>query len=421
LPGLEGRVVANSLSFKSIAGLETAGTDRLRADLSDAAILVVDDFAPGRALVAAQLEASGFRNVESVGSVTQALDALRARRPELIISDLLMPGMSGLDLCRILRADPELADIPILAQTATMDPDLRAMAFASGATDLFTKPYDANELLCRVRILLERRRLIDRLTEFQEMIAEDLRQAADAQEGLLPSAARIEQLMTLCPLKLASLYEASAGLGGDLWGIDLLGPSRVLIFNADFAGHGVSAALNTVRLHSFIQTATEKPTSPAALLGNINQFLCNVLPTGQFATMFCAIMDFRNHSLEYASAAAPPQLLRSAAGRPFEIIEEPGFPLGVTREASFDNRVAAFAPGAMLLLFSDALIETPPPPNAVFTADLLRDFVNGIPAGGGPHALCERVLRHLFRKIEEKPADDLTFIAAEHVMREQTR
>jgi sigma-B regulation protein RsbU (phosphoserine phosphatase) len=411
--------VTNSLSFKSIAGLETAGSDQLREDLSSAPILVVDDFAPGRALVASQLEASGFRNVESVDSVARALDALRARRPELIISDLLMPEMTGFDLCRILRADPELADIPVLAQTATMDPDLRAMAFASGATDLFTKPYDVNELLCRVRILLERRRLIDRLTEFQDMIAEDLRQAADAQEGLLPSAARIDHLMAVCPLSLASFYEASAGLGGDLWGIDLVGPSRVLISNADFAGHGVSAALNTVRLHSFIQTATEKPASPAALLDQINQFLCNVLPTGQYATMFCAIMDFGAHSLEYASAAAPPQLLRSAAGRPFEIIEEPGFPLGITRDATFDNRVAAFAPGAMLLLFSDALIETPPPLNAVFTAEALRDFVDGIPPEDGPHALCERVLRHLFRKISEKPADDLTLIAAEHVMREQ--
>jgi sigma-B regulation protein RsbU (phosphoserine phosphatase) len=410
--------VPNSLSFKSIAGLEAAEIDRLREDLSNAPILVVDDFAPGRTLVASQLEASGFRNVESADSATRALDAVRARRPELIISDLLMPGMNGLDLCRVLRADPELAHIPILAQTASMDPDLRAMAFASGATDLFTKPYDAKELLCRVRILLERGRLIDRLTEFQEMIAEDLRHAANAQEGLLPSAARIEHLMAVCPLRLASLYEASAGLGGDLWGIDLLGPSRVLIFNADFAGHGVSAALNTVRLHSFIQTATEKPASPAALLDNINQFLCNVLPTGQYATMFCAIMDFGVHSLEYASAAAPPQLLRSAAGRPFEIIEEPGFPLGITREATFDNRVADFAPGAMLLLFSDALIETPPPPNAVFTAEALRDFVDGIGLESGPHTLCERVLRHLFRNISEKPADDLTFIAAEHAMRE---
>jgi phosphoserine phosphatase RsbU/P len=410
--------VSNSLSFKSITGQDAADAGRLGADLTTAAILVVDDYSPGRALVAAQLQANGFHNIDLVEDGSQALAAIRVRRPELIIADLLMPTMSGFDLCRQIRADPATCEIPVLAQTASVDPDLRARAFASGATDLFTKPYDPDELLCRVRILLQRGRLIDRLIEFQEMIAEDLRQAAAAQKALLPSEARLEQLKAACPLDLASLYEASAGLGGDLWGIEALDERRVMIFNADFAGHGVSAALNTVRLHSFINSTPVRPASPAAMLAQLNGFLCSVLPTGQYATMFCAVMDFAANTLQYASAAAPPQLLRTGANRPFAIIEEPGFPLGVTREATFDDQVAAFEPGAMLLLFSDALIETPPPPDAVFTADSLRRFADAVPAESGPHVLCDRVLRHLFRHIREKPADDLTLIAAHHVMPE---
>jgi sigma-B regulation protein RsbU (phosphoserine phosphatase) len=97
------------------------------------------------------------------------------------------------------------------------------------------------------------------------------------------------------------------------------------------------------------------------------------------------------------------------------IIEEPGFPLGVSRDAAFDNRVAAFEPGAMLILFSDALIETPAPPDSVFTADGLCAFVNDIPPDGDPHELCDGVLRHLFSRISDKPADDLTLIAAHHL------
>ncbi len=412
--------MASSLSFQSMTGVEAGETERPRTDdLTTANILVVDDYAPGRALIAAQLQANGFQNVDLVEDGSQALRAIGVRRPELIIADLLMPTMNGFDLCRSLRADPDTREIPILAQTASTDPDLRALAFASGATDLFTKPYDPNELLCRVRILLERGRLIDRLTEFQEMIAEDLRQAAAAQEALLPSEARVRRLKSAYPLDLASFYEASVGLGGDIWDIEPLDEARVLIFNADFAGHGVSAALNTVRLHSFIHSTPGRPASPAAMLTQLNRFLCDVLPTGQYATMFCAIINFGANTLEYASAAAPPQLLRTAANRPFEIVQEPGFPLGVTREATYENRMAAFEPGAMLLLFSDALIETPPPPHAIFTADSLCRFVDGLSPDGGPRALCDRVLRHLFSRVSEKPADDLTLIAAHHVMQER--
>ncbi len=107
--------------------------------------------------------------------------------------------------------------------------------------------------------------------------------------------------------------------------------------------------------------------------------------------------------------------MRSAAGQPFTVIREPGFPLGVTPEATFDNQTAPFEPGAMLLLFSDALIEAPPPPDAIFSADSLCAFIDTAPLPGGPHALCDAILAHLFANIDEKLPDDLTLIAAHYV------
>ena len=410
--------VAPALSLTSLPDPSNGRGAWPQDDLTTANILVVDDNHAGRVLIAAQLHSSGYQHVELVEDGRKALSAIGTRRPELIITDLLMPQMDGFELCRAVRANPLTRAIPVLASTATTDPDLRAEAFASGATDLFTKPYDPKELLCRVGILLERGRLIDRLTEFQKVIAEDLLQAAATQTALLPSQAKLAELAAAFPLEVASHYEASVGLGGDLWGIEAEGEGRVLIFNADFAGHGVGAALNTVRMHSFIHSISRQYDTPAALLANLNQFLCEVLPTGQYATMFCAIMDFGASRIEYASAAAPPQLLRGAAGEPFRVISEPGFPLGVTRAATYDSQSAVFAPGATLLLFSDALIETPPPPDAVFDAEGLCEFVSAIPEEQGSHEICRQVLRHLFSSIREKPEDDLTLVTAHHVGRE---
>ena len=389
-------------------------------DLTTAKILVVDDSRTIRALIAGHLRANGFTNLLAVADGNEALQATAAYRPELIITDLLMPNLDGFDLCRLLRNNPDTRGIPVLAQTASTDPDLRAHAFESGATDLLPKPFDPRELLSRVRVLLERGRLIERLSEFQRHIAEELLQASAIQEALLPSDALLNHLEGMFPLDIAGHYQSSVGIGGDIWGLEQIGDQKLLIFNADFAGHGVGAALNTVRLHSFIQSTPDKTPVPSILLSELNQFLCEVLPTGQFATMFCALIDFESRIINYSSAAAPPQLLRSAAGQRFEVIEVAGFPLGVTRDATYEHRVTSFAPGGMLVLFSDALIETPLPPDSAFTPLTLCDFANSLPPNIRPRQLCDRLLKELFERASEKPSDDLTLIAVQHMKQEDS-
>ncbi len=99
----------------------------------------------------------------------------------------------------------------------------------------------------------------------------------------------------------------------------------VLIYVADFSGHGVAAALNTARFHSFLHLLCQRTDRPAALLKRLNRKLNEVLPVGQFATMFCATIDFKAEILEYSSAGAPPQIFRRStenfvrASRPAEL------------------------------------------------------------------------------------------------------
>lgn len=401
----------------NLGGFNASDFERIE-DLNTANILVVDDSRTARAMIAGHLRASGYTNIHSVADGNEALKAVVVHHPELIITDLLMPNLDGFDLCRLLRANPDTRGIPVLAQTASTDPDVRSHAFDSGATDLLQRPFDPRELLSRVRILLERGRLIERLSEFRRRMADELRQAAAIQEALLPGDTVLEHLRTMCPVDIAGHYAASAGLGGDIWGIELVRDQRLLIFSADFAGHGLGSALNTVRLHSFIHSTPHKSPVSSMMLSELNQFLCEVLPTGQFATMFCAVIDFHRGLIDYSSAAAPPQLLRGAGGRPFEVIQAPGFPLGVTRDATYESRVAPFGPGAMLVLFSDALIETPVPPASAFTPETLCAFANSLAPETRPGELCGRLLQELFARSPEKPSDDLTLIAAQHIRQE---
>ncbi len=121
------------------------------------AVLVVDDDADIRDLVAFKLAQAGYE-VDRAADGAGALAAVARRRPDLAILDVTMPGMSGIDLCRSLRADPETASVLVLLLTArAQERDVEA-GFAAGADDYVVKPFSPRELVSRVEALLARAR-----------------------------------------------------------------------------------------------------------------------------------------------------------------------------------------------------------------------------------------------------------------------
>ena len=233
------------------------------------------------------------------------------------------------------------------------------------------------------------------------------------QNEMLPRKARIENIQATCPLDLASYFQARDGIGGDIWGIESTNPQRLLLYVADFTGHGLAAALNTARFHSFVHIACQRTDEPASMLRRLNERLHEVLPVGQFATMFCATLDFRAQTMEYASAGAPPQLYRRSSAEPFELLEKPGLPLGIVRNTAFESEKVSFEPGGTLVLYSDGLTETPRPPDPIFTSASLRRLLNASP-GGSAFEISNRITSTLFADPSIEVDDDLTLIVAKH-------
>jgi two-component system response regulator MtrA len=120
-----------------------------------AKIVVADDDVDVRMLVTMKLEHSGH-DVVAVENGRQAVDACRDLRPDLMVLDLMMPGMSGLEACQAIRADSELAATPVILLTArAQETDVDA-GMAVGADDYLTKPFSPRELATRVDALLSR-------------------------------------------------------------------------------------------------------------------------------------------------------------------------------------------------------------------------------------------------------------------------
>lgn len=395
--------------------MSALAADRV-ARVADARILVVDDSATVRTVVGTYLRGAGFSQILFARDGLEALALATTLRPEMVITDLLMPGMDGFELCRALMARPDTRDMTILVLTGLASAGERAKVFAAGASDLVTKPVNAAELVGRACLHLERRRLVADLSHYQERMAAEVAQARHMQEALLPSGRDIAAVAAQMPVDIAATYEASIGLGGDIWGLTPLGDDRLRIFTADFTGHGVSAALNTFRLHSYLQNAPTDTTDPARLLAYLNTCLARVLPTGQFATMFAGVIDFAAGTLTYAGAASPPALLRDPETGAFGLVDGTGFPLGINKRADYTSLVVPFPVGSELILYSDALIETPEPPNQRFTPESLRDFLNARP---DPHSagLMQALLVTELRKASTALADDLTVVALRHTER----
>jgi DNA-binding response OmpR family regulator len=121
------------------------------------AVLIADDDPDIRDLVAFKLEQSGF-DVTAVEDGLSALAAARKQTPDLALLDVMMPGMSGVDVCRQLRSDPATAALPVILLTARAQEGDVEVGFGSGADDYVIKPFSPRELVNRVEAVLARTR-----------------------------------------------------------------------------------------------------------------------------------------------------------------------------------------------------------------------------------------------------------------------
>ena len=120
-----------------------------------ARILIVEDEEPLTLLLRYNLEAEGY-DVEAVARGDDADNRLKERLPDLVMLDWMLPGLSGIELCRRLRSRPETKNLPIIMLTARGDESERVRGLATGADDYIVKPFSVPELIARVRALLRR-------------------------------------------------------------------------------------------------------------------------------------------------------------------------------------------------------------------------------------------------------------------------
>ncbi|HJZ10195.1 MAG TPA: response regulator [Trebonia sp.] len=173
----------------------------------DPLVLVVDDLPQNVRLLEAVLSPKGFR-VATASSGEEALDVLSKEHPDLVLLDILMPGMDGYEVCRRIREDPQTAFLPVIMITASGGQE-KIRAIESGADDFVDKPFDQAELLARVRSLVRVKRYHDTIENQAAELSAWNRELEQRVRDQIEQLERVGRLRRFLPQQLADLIISS--------------------------------------------------------------------------------------------------------------------------------------------------------------------------------------------------------------------
>ncbi len=321
-------------------------------------ILVVDDDQAIRIFLSEVLTKDGHR-VRSAADGDAALAELQAANFDLVISDLHMRRVDGIEVLKAAKEKNEQTEVLILTGRGTIASAVEAMRL--GAFEYLTKPVDLEEFRLKVRQALKHRALqlqieVQRqeIQAHQEMIARDLKLAAQVQQSLVPPP------FVHPRLDIDVRHLPMIGVGGDFSDIYFDGGDRLYLSLIDVTGHGIAAALLVNRMSNEIRRLVREHPQPNALLHQFNDFIVESFAgTGMFLTMFTCLLQLSRGHLTYAGSAHPSAILWRQGAKKFERLDSQNPIIGFDRMplAQFQQSAVQVHPGDKVILYTDGVTE----------------------------------------------------------------
>ncbi|MBE2276616.1 MAG: SpoIIE family protein phosphatase [Rhodobacteraceae bacterium] len=364
-------------------------TSLLQTEVSDwrsepPRVLVVDDSRAQRRLLAVYLRRWGY-DVRESSSAEEALALCAAVPVDIILSDWMMEGMTGVEFCKRLRALPREGSCEgycyFILLTSKSEKSEIARGLEAGADDFVTKPVSSEELNARLRAgmrilsmqaeLVEKNRLVAQalgaLQRVYDSIERDLVEARKLQQTLLR-----DRLRDYGAAKVAMMVRASGHVGGDLVGSFRIDERRIAVWSVDVSGHGVASAMMSARLAGYLSGSSPEQNlaflpgpdgsritrSPAQLMAAFNRLMIEDVQVEQYFTMAYAEIDLASGVARLAQAGHPHPAVLRASGV-VDMVGVGGLPVGLIPGAEYEDAVVTLAPGDRLVLMSDGITECP--------------------------------------------------------------
>ena len=352
----------------------------------------------------------GVKEIISAIDEIDALEKLETLVPDLIFIDVSFSNMNWLEFCtNLYKGDSKTQSIPVIAVTNMAKGDERVKMLKINVAGVIHKPISPIDLANCINLYLQKSHLIKRLEECAEPTVLDLEIARNLQYTLLPDDDLVQACKENYNVEIRHIYQASQALGGDYWTVQQLPNGKLMVCVADFAGHGVSVALDTFRLDNYLKEFVNYTDSPAQILENMNDNFYRILPTGQYLTCFFGIIDTVNNTVTYAGAAVPPALLINATE--VSVLDCSGTPIGAYPKSKYEDKTVPFTVGSSLMVYSDALVEINSYNKSIFTADSLLQKIQEWSVGGS-QAIYDGIVECI-KKENHHFDDDLTLVLLE--------
>lgn len=376
-------------------------------DLSESRILIVDDV-PANVDILVQALRGDYKLSVAIDG-TAAIRSAEKNPPDLVLLDIVMPGLDGYQVCEALRAREATREVPVMFLSALEDVTNKARGFEVGGNDYLTKPFEVLEVKARVRSLLKAKLYADAV---REAAARDLRIAREIQMGILPWDLQAATKGT--GLDAHAAIEPARQVGGDLYEVLRVSDRRVVAALGDVSGKGIPAALFMAVTFTVLRTLARVVADPDEILRRLNDELVEQNPRGMFVTLQCLVFDLEkgvvscagagHHSLVILSPGRPPRLACPSTGRP----------AGLLLRNPVERETLALEPGDTFVLFSDGVSEAMNAQEDFYGEERLLAALAGA-AGSTPAETVERVLTDVRAFVAgAKQSDDITVLAVKY-------
>lgn len=328
-------------------------------------LLIVDDAPDVRLLLSRWAEKKGY-DYQVAKDGEEAWELLMAEEFPIVISDWLMPKLTGPELCQRIRGHAFEHYVYIILLTGMSETKDMIAGLHAGADDYCNKPLNFEELEVRMGtakrvVALETKlsarnadlqKAYDALEHMHHSLGKDLEHASLLQRALLPPQKKASRL------DYAWYFRPAIEVGGDTLHTSFIRKDLAVFYLVDVSGHGVSAAMMSISLHTLINSVEEEllhlsaEEIPSLVVKTINQKIID-LGLNHYCTMIYGAIDFRSKQIHYIQAGHPnPVLMRTSEDQAVEL-EGTGFPVGLMDDATFETQKVGYKEGDSLLIYSD--------------------------------------------------------------------
>jgi sigma-B regulation protein RsbU (phosphoserine phosphatase) len=325
-------------------------------------ILIVDDNPVNIFVIEKILKQAGYQDLISLNSAKELFeyihfgkDSSRHNEIDLILLDIMMPEIDGLEVCRRLQNEEKFKDIPIIFVTALEDANKLAEALDIGAMDYITKPINKVELLARMRVALRLKSELNWHKEQEENLRNELDLATQVQRNLLSSPLREDHI------KIEASYLPSFKLAGDMYYWYKIDENRYGIILLDVMGHGISASLVCMFISSVLRETIKCLIDPELVIKDLNKYMTLLHNENDnipyYFTAIYLVVNTENRTIEYVNAGHPSGYVLVDEENIIEL-DRGSCAVGFFDEIKVEKTVIPFEKNAQILLFTDGVLES---------------------------------------------------------------